>query len=114
MSLLVVFCTFPDQDTARRVAAALVEARLAACVNLVPGVQSIYRWQGKVESAQEVLAVMKTTDEVYPRLEAKLRELHSYDVPEIIAVPVERAEAAYAKWVMEMTGGETRMTNDET
>ena len=103
MSLLVVLCTFPDRETAQRIATALVDQRLAACVNLVPGVQSIYRWQGKVESAEEVLAVMKTTVEVYPQLEAKLKELHPYDVPEIVALPVERVQEGYAKWVEEMT-----------
>ena len=99
MQLLVVLSTFPDQDTARHIASELVEAGLAAFVNLLPGAQSIYRWQGKVESAQEVLAIMKTTATAYPRLEAKLRELHPYEVPEILAVPVERAQEAYAKWV---------------
>ena len=103
MPLRLVFCTFPDQDTAQRVATALVEQRLAACVNLVPGVQSIYRWQGKVESADEVLAVMKTTAKVYPQLEARLKELHPYEVPEIVALQAERALEVYAKWVGEMT-----------
>ena len=103
MSLRLVFSTFPDKDTAQRIATALVEQRLAACVNLVPGVQSIYRWQGKMESADEVLAVMKTTVEMYPQLEARLKELHPYEVPEILALPVERALEAYAVWVGEMT-----------
>jgi periplasmic divalent cation tolerance protein len=105
MALLVVLCTFPDKEAAQRIAHALVEEGLAACVNLVPGVQSIYRWEGKVESAEEVLAVMKTTAEAYPRLEAKIKELHPYDVPEILAVPVEKVEGKYAAWVREMTGG---------
>jgi periplasmic divalent cation tolerance protein len=106
MALLVVLCTFPDKDTAERIARALVEAGLVACVNVLPGVQSIYRWEGKVESAEEVLAMMKTTEEAYPRIEARLKELHPYEVPEIIALPVERAGAAYAKWVKEMTKSE--------
>src|SRR6059058_3705658 len=103
MALLVVLCMFPDKDTAERIARAVVEAGLAACVNLLPAAQSIYQWKGKVESAGEVLAMMKTTEEAYPRLEALLKELHPYEVPEIVAVPVERAEAAYAKWVGEVT-----------
>lgn len=103
MPLCLVLSTFPDHDTARRIATALVEARLAACVNLVPSVQSIYRWQGKVESADEVLAVVKTTAEMYPQLEARLKELHPYEVPEIVALPTERVLEAYAKWVSEMT-----------
>jgi periplasmic divalent cation tolerance protein len=81
----------------------LVEESLAACVNVLPDVQSIYRWEGKVESAVEVLAVVKTTKGAYERLETRLKELHPYDVPEIIALPVEQVEAAYARWVQEST-----------
>lgn len=103
MSLQVILCTFPDRETAQRIATTLVEAGLVACANLLPGVQSIYRWEGRTESSSEVLALMKTTTEAYPQLEAKLKELHPYDVPKIIAVPVDRAEAAYAKWVIDMT-----------
>lgn len=103
MALLMVYCTFPDPETAQRVARALVEERLAACVNVLPGVQSVYRWEGKVDTAAETLAVMKTTGEAYDRLETRIRELHPYEVPEIVAVPAEKAEAAYAKWVGEMT-----------
>jgi periplasmic divalent cation tolerance protein len=106
MPILIVLSTFPDKDTAQRIARALVEDGLVACVNVLPGVQSIYRWEDRVEAAEEVLAVMKTTEEAYPRLEARLKELHPYEVPEIIALPVERAEAAYAKWVGEMTKSE--------
>src|SRR6187200_675692 len=104
MSLLVVLCTFPDKDTALRIGHMLVEEGLAACVNVLPDVQSIYRWEVKVESAEEVLAIMKTTVDVYPRLESRLKELHPYEVPEIVGVPVERVEVAYAKWVGDMTG----------
>jgi periplasmic divalent cation tolerance protein len=103
MPLLVVLCTFPDRETAQRIAHTLVESGLAACVNLLPGAQSIYRWEGKVESADEVLGIMKTTQEAYPKLEARVKELHPYDVPEIVALPLEKAEPAYAKWVTEMT-----------
>lgn len=106
MSLFLILSTFPDRETSQRIAATLVEERLAACVNLVPGVQSIYRWQGKVESAEEVLAVMKTTAELYSPLEARIRELHPYEVPEIMALPVERALEAYAKWVAEAVTGD--------
>ena len=110
MSLLVVLCTFPDKDTAQRIGRMLVEEGLAACVNVLPGVQSIYRWEGKMESAEEVLTLVKTTKGTYPRLETRLKELHPYDVPEIIALPVERGEAAYARWVGEMTA---ESPNDE-
>ena len=99
MEALVVFCTFPDVGQARVIAAELVERRLAACVNLLPGVESIYRWEGKVERAGEVLAVIKTTR--YPEVEAALKELHPYEVPEILALPVAAGLAAYLKWLGE-------------
>jgi periplasmic divalent cation tolerance protein len=113
MALLVVFCTFPDKEAAQRIALALVEERLVACVNVLPGVRSVYRWEGRVETAEEVLAVMKTTEEAYAGLEARIKELHPYEVPEIVAVPVGKVEARYAGWVGEMTKSEIRMTNDE-
>ncbi len=101
MELLIVFCTFPDLARAREIGTALVESQLAACVNLVPGVESIYRWEGKVETAAEVLAVFKTTREAWPRFEEKLRALHPYDVPEIVALRPEAVSATYAHWVGE-------------
>ncbi len=103
MALLVIFCTFPDHESAHRTARALVEERLVACVNLVPGVQSVYQWEGKVESSNEVLAVMKTTDEAYGGLEAWIKELHPYEVPEIVALAAEKVEERYGKWVGEET-----------
>jgi periplasmic divalent cation tolerance protein len=99
--LLLVFCTFPTLEAAREISRTLVEERLAACVNLTTGVESIYRWEGKLESAQEALTIIKTTPDAYPRLEARLQILHPYDVPEIIALPVEKASRAYACWVGE-------------
>lgn len=102
-SILIVFCTFPDAEQARRAGTALVEARLAACVNLLPGVESIYRWQGAMETAAEVLAVFKTTTAVYPAFESRLRALHPYEVPEIIALRPEQVAASYAQWVVAET-----------
>ena len=99
MKLVVVLCAFPNLDVAKKIATTLVELRLAACVNVCPGVESIYRWQGKVESAEEVLALIKTTRAGFEALEQKLRELHPYEVPEIIALPAERVSSAYARWV---------------
>ena len=94
---VVVLCTLPDLDQARQIGAALVERQVAACVNLLPGVESIYRWEGKVERAGEVLALVKTTR--YADLEAAIRELHPYQVPEIIALPVVAGLPAYLKWL---------------
>lgn len=101
--VLLVLTTFPDGEQARQTGTALVESQLAACVSLCPKVESIYRWQGKVESSTEVLALLKTTPEAYPRLEKRLRELHPYEVPEIIALPTTHVSAAYAQWVMDET-----------
>lgn len=103
MEMLIVFCTLPDRDTAQRIARALVEESLVACVNLLPGVESIYRWEGVIETSQEVLALMKTTEPTYAKLEARLKELHPYDVPEIVGVPVSLVQPGYAQWVAEMT-----------
>ncbi|MFC5455755.1 divalent-cation tolerance protein CutA [Prosthecobacter fluviatilis] len=99
--LLIVLCTFPDLGKARETATALVESQLAACVNLIPAIESIYRWQGKVETSSEVLALFKTTPAAYPRFESRLRYLHPYDVPEIIALKPEHAADAYARWIRE-------------
>jgi periplasmic divalent cation tolerance protein len=97
--ILIVLCTFPDLGKARETGTALVESQLAACVNLIPAVESIYRWEGKVETAAEVLAIFKTTPAAWPRFESRLRELHPYDVPEIVALKPEQVAAGYARWV---------------
>ncbi len=95
---LVVFSTFGSAGEARSVCHTLVEERLAACANLLPGA-SIYHWQGRVEEAAETLAILKTTRAQYPRLEERLRALHSYELPEIVALPVEAGLAGYLAWV---------------
>ena len=98
---LVVFSTFASAEEARKVCRQLVEERLVACANLLPAVESIYRWQGGVETATETMAIMKTTAAGYPKLEARLQQLHSYAVPEIVALPVGAGSEAYLKWVHE-------------
>ena len=103
--VLVVLSTFGSIDEARTVCRQLVEERLVACAHLVPAVESIYRWQGAVESATETMAILKTTAEGFARLEARLRALHSYEVPEIVALPVHRGAEAYLRWVGENVGG---------
>lgn len=95
----VVLCSFPDLPQARQIGTRLVEKQLAACVNLVPAVESIFRWQGEVSSDSEVLAVFKTSAERYPDLERELRRHHPYDVPEVVALPVERGSGSYLEWV---------------
>lgn len=95
----LVFCTAPDADTARRIASALVEYRLAACVNLLPGIESLYRWEGKVTSDQEVLLMIKARAADYPLLETRIRALHPYELPEIIAVSLTAGLPAYLDWI---------------
>lgn len=97
---LQVTTTFNSEDEAGRVARALVERRLAACTQVLGPISSTYWWQGEVEEAQEWLLFAKTTDERYPALEGAIRELHSYTVPEILAVPVVAGNFAYLEWVL--------------
>ena len=96
---LLVLSTFPDEAKAREVGRTLVAERLAACVNVLPGMTSIYVWQGKQEEAPEVLALIKTTRARYPALETRLRELHPYEVTEILALDVAAGLPAYLEWV---------------
>ena len=103
MSALLVLTNCPDETSANAIALAVVEARLAACVNILPRVQSVYRWQGAVESASEIPLLMKTTAANYPALEAAIRAQHPYEIPEIIALPVERGLPAYLNWVVAET-----------
>jgi len=95
----VVLTTAGSAEEARKIARALVERRLAACVNIVPKIESIYRWQGKVEEAQEYLLLVKTTENAFLRLSEALNELHSYELPECIAVAVTDGSLPYLKWV---------------
>jgi periplasmic divalent cation tolerance protein len=95
----VVLTTAGSAEEARKIARALVERRLAACVNIVPKIESIYRWQGKVEEAQEYLLLVKTTENAFLRLSEALKELHSYELPECIAVAVTDGSLQYLKWV---------------
>jgi periplasmic divalent cation tolerance protein len=96
-----VTTTVATQADAERIAAALVGERLAACVQIVGPIASIYRWQGAVERADEWYCHCKTTRERYPALEARIRQLHPYEIPEIIAVPIVAALPAYLAWIEE-------------
>ena len=97
--VLLVVTNCPDDAVADRIALALVEQKLAACVNRLTPVDSIYRWQGKVERATEVPLLIKTTRERYGELEHAIRQLHPYEVPEIIALPIEFGHAPYLRWI---------------
>lgn len=96
---LLVHCACPDTDVADRLARALVDERLAACVSRVPGAVSTYRWQGQVEMAAEVLLLIKTTPERFAALHTRLVELHPYDVPEVIACEIVAGHAPYLDWL---------------
>src|ERR1700736_3344167 len=95
----IVLCTAGSEDEARKIARHLVEQRLAACVNIVPRVESIYRWQGKVESSGEWLLLIKTTAERFPSVLAAIRALHSYELPECVAIGIEDGSAGYLEWI---------------
>jgi len=99
VSALVVMTTVGTEEEASRLARELVCRRHAACVNRVPGIKSTYRWQGKVCSDTEYLLVIKTLESEYPAVEATIRELHSYELPEILAFPVARGEAGFLGWL---------------
>jgi periplasmic divalent cation tolerance protein len=97
----IVLSTAGSEDEARKIAHQLVERRLAACVNIVPQIESIYRWEGKMESSREWLLLIKTTAEKFAAVRDAIRELHSYDLPECIALNVEDGSPAYMEWIAE-------------
>lgn len=103
MSALVVFCTCPDETTAERIASALVDDGLAACVNRIPGVVSTYRWNGETRHGHEFLLLIKTTSERFDALREHIVALHPYELPEIIAVDIARGLPAYLDWIARET-----------
>ena len=101
---MVILCTCPDEGVASRLARGLVEGELAACVNILPQIRSIYRWQGSVSDDSEVLMVIKSLASRFDELEAWLLEHHPYDVPEVIALPAENVSAKYLAWIEASVG----------
>jgi periplasmic divalent cation tolerance protein len=95
----IVLSTAGSEDEARKIAHHLLERKLAACVNIVPQIESIYRWQGKIESSREWLLVIKTTTKQFPAVRAAIQELHSYELPECIAIAIEDGSPAYLQWI---------------
>ena len=100
----LVLTMLPTADVAAEIARTLVEERLAACGNLVPAIRSIYRWQDKIEDTNEVLLLLKTRTEHFERLKGRILELHPYEVPEVIAIPIEAGYSAYLEWIGKATG----------
>ena len=105
--ILIVMSNAPDTANAEALARTLVEAKLAACVNILPGVQSIYRWQGDIQQADEVTLLIKTTRQHYPLLQQALVAAHPYDLPEVVAWPLSEGYAPYLQWVATETASDT-------
>jgi len=105
--LLLMLSTLPDRETAAAIARTLVEQRLAACVSLLPQITSFYEWQGRLEQEQETLLLIKTTKQNYQAVEAALRANHPYELPEILAVPVDQGLQGYLDWVERCTDTDT-------
>ena len=98
-SHIIALCTVPDAATAEKLARILIENHLAACVNIVPRLTSVYYWQGQIETSEELLLLIKTRSDRYPDLEATLRDSHPYELPEIISVPIGQGLDAYFNWI---------------
>jgi periplasmic divalent cation tolerance protein len=105
---VVVYTTFPGLVEAERVGKELVERRLAACANILPGMVSHYRWEGKVERAEEVVVLIKTRATLAEEVSTAIKELHSYDVPAIVVIPLESVESNYLGWLLQSTAPEPR------
>lgn len=97
----LVFSTVPDRETAGKIAAAVVEEGLAACVSIIPGLTSVYSWQGKICKDDELLLMMKTTADLYKQLEAAIKRLHPYEVPEVVAIGIDKGLPEYLNWISE-------------
>jgi|688.fasta_scaffold730597_2 periplasmic divalent cation tolerance protein len=97
--MLIVLCAFPDAETARRISTVIISENMAACVNLIPAVESIYRWEGKIEQANEVLAIFKVAAVGFKNLEKELLEKHPYDTPEIVGIVPDQVSEKYLSWV---------------
>ena len=104
MSIVSVYAIFASAEEAERIGRTVIEERLAACINILPGVRSIYRWQSAIESADEVAAILKTGNASADALIARIAALHSYDVPCIVTWPIDQALPSYADWVEASTG----------
>ena len=99
--ILLAISTFPDRETAQRISNQLVTEKLAACANILPGVESIYRWKEKIETGSETLVLFKLSEDRQPAFQEKLRSLHPYEVPEIIFIPITGGLPDYLRWVTE-------------
>lgn len=104
----LVLCTCPDKDSAHLIAEQLVDQKLAACVNILPGVTSVYRWMGNIEESQEQLLIIKTVSDLTEKLVNTISDLHPYELPEVIGVPIESGSLDYLNWISENTNKSLR------
>jgi periplasmic divalent cation tolerance protein len=105
MNEIVILSTVDSVELGRKIAGALVDAGLAACVNIIPGVRSVYRWQGKICDEEELLLLIKTTAARFEEVRRLIRSLHTYQVPEVISLPIGAADRDYISWLCEQVGG---------
>ena len=103
MKNCVIYCTVPNEFNANLIATTLVEENLAACVNILPSITSIYKWEGIMQNDTEMLLIIKTREENFEKVEAKIKELHEYTVPEIIALPIIKGNEEYQSWIIKET-----------
>lgn len=101
VKVITVLCTAGTEENAYKLAETLINENLAACINVVPGVVSFYKWKGTLNRDQEWLLIIKTVEELFDQLEKRIKELHEYSIPEIIALPVEHGSKEYLQWVVE-------------
>ncbi len=103
MSNCIIYCTVPNEFNANLIASSLVEENLAACINILPSVTSVYKWDGIAQNNTEMLMMIKTREEKFEAVEAKIKQLHEYSLPEIIAVPIIKGSDEYQNWIIEET-----------
>ncbi len=104
----VVYVTCPDAKSAEKIAAALVKEKLAACANIVPDIRSVYEWQGKIENDPEQMLIIKTRFALMEKLTRRVKDMHDYDVPEIIAMPIMSGSSDYLDWIDQVTSGDAQ------
>lgn len=100
---IVILCTVPNEDIASNIAKVLVEEKLAACVNIVPGLLSVYSWKGEICRDRELLCIIKSREELFEKIESAIKRNHPYEVPEIIALPIIKGHAPYLAWIHDVT-----------
>lgn len=103
MSNCIIYCTVPNEFNANLIASSLVEENLAACINILPSVTSVYKWEGITQNNTEMLMMIKTREEKFEAVEAKIKQLHEYSLPEIIAIPIIKGSEEYQNWILEET-----------